>query len=371
MTGFDAPLWRALAVFRVAALAYAVILIAHNDDVYRHPVDAWLVAAVMTLWTAITVYGYGRPDAPRRLLLVADLVIVLACVLVSVPIIGIANLATTRTLPGITAAGPVLAWAIAYGRRGAAVAAVIIGAADLSTRGVVNQNTLNSDILLLVAAVAVGHVSRLSIVAQERLARAVEIESATRTRERLARDIHDSVLQVLALVTRRATELGGEAAKLGRLAGEQEAALRALVSGPEGGTPGTGRADLRGALERFASPAVTIAVPATAVELPGHAHDELVAAVASALHNVSRHAGAAARAWVLLEDDTDAVTITVRDDGAGFAADRLDEAAKAGRLGVAQSMRGRITDLGGTVAISSTPGQGTEVEFRIPRQRAG
>ena len=40
-----------------------------------------------------------------------------------------------------------------------------------------------------------------------------------------------------------------------------------------------------------------------------------------------------------------------------------------GRLGVAQSIRGRVHDLGGTVAITGTPGEGTEVELRVPRQR--
>ena len=39
-----------------------------------------------------------------------------------------------------------------------------------------------------------------------------------------------------------------------------------------------------------------------------------------------------------------------------------------GRLGVAQSIRGRIADLGGTVRINSAPGQGTEVELAVPRR---
>ena len=60
---------------------------------------------------------------------------------------------------------------------------------------------------------------------------ATEVEAASRERERLARDIHDSVLQVLALVQRRGAEAGGAAAELGRLAGQQEAALRALMGG--------------------------------------------------------------------------------------------------------------------------------------------
>ena len=79
-----------------------------------------------------------------------------------------------------------------------------------------------------------------------------------------------------------------------------------------------------------------------------------------------RHAGPGARAWVLVEDESDAVTVSVRDDGAGCTAQRLDDAAAAGRLGIAQSIRGRIRDLGGTVTITSAPGQGTEVEIRVP-----
>ena len=63
--------------------------------------------------------------------------------------------------------------------------------------------------------------------------------------------------------------------------------------------------------------------------------------------------------------------MTVRDDGVGLAPDRLAEAEAAGRLGVAHSIRGRIRDLAGTVTITSRPGNGTEVELRVPRPRPG
>jgi signal transduction histidine kinase len=366
-TGFEAPLWRALAVFRVAALAYALILIAHNAPSYRHELGAWIVGAAMTVWTIVAIRLYRRPSLRRWPLLVADLVIMGCCLLVSVPIIGIGPIPSTRSLPGIAVAGPVLAWAINTGRRGGLAAAVVIGAADLWTRGIINQGTLNSDILLLLAAIAIGHVARLGATAHEQLKRATEMAAATRTRERLARDIHDSVLQVLALVARRAQALGGEAADLGRLAGEQEAALRTLISSSTPVVALGGQADVRAALGRLASASVTIAAPASPVTLPGNVAEELVAAVASALDNVTQHAGAGARAWVLLEDHPAGVTITVRDDGAGFAAGELDRAASAGRLGVAQSICGRLRDLGGHADIRSVPGEGTQIEMRVPR----
>src|SRR5207244_6911012 len=104
-------------------------------------------------------------------------------------------------------AGPALAWAVAGGRRLGAVAAVVLGGADLIARGVVTESALAGPVLAVLAAAAVGHGARLGTDAEARLQRAVELEAATRERERLARQIHDSVLQVLALVQRRGTEL--------------------------------------------------------------------------------------------------------------------------------------------------------------------
>ena len=86
------------------------------------------------------------------------------------------------------------------------------------------------------------------------------------------------------------------------------------------------------------------------------------------LRNVTAHAGTGGRAFVLVEDEDDTVTVTVRDEGVGMPQNRLVEAAAAGRLGVAQSIRGRVRDLGGTVTITSAPGGGTEVELRVPRR---
>jgi signal transduction histidine kinase len=70
---------------------------------------------------------------------------------------------------------------------------------------------------------------------------------------------------------------------------------------------------------------------------------------------------------VLVEDEPGDVTVSVRDDGCGIAAERLIEAEAQGRLGVAQSIKGRIGALGGTVAITAAPGQGTDVEMTVPR----
>jgi signal transduction histidine kinase len=217
---------------------------------------------------------------------------------------------------------------------------------------------------MVTAALALGYLADIAIRAQERMRMLTAGEAAHAERERLARGIHDSVLQVLALVQRRGEEIGGEAAELGRLAGEQEAALRALIAHGEPPTA-NGEVDLRTTLGGLAAANLSIALPPTPVWLPAQRAGELAAAVVAALENVQRHCPAGTPAWLLLEDEGGAITLTVRDDGPGIPAGRLEQAAAQGRLGVAQSIRGRLRALGGSTTITTSPGAGTEIEMRV------
>ncbi|MFC4021601.1 MacS family sensor histidine kinase [Micromonospora sp. GCM10011542] len=367
--GFEVPLWRALTVFRLASLAYVCVLAVRDADRYAHPLAVGALVLVMIVWTGATALGYARPAWRRWPLLLADLGVVLAIVLATPWAVGRAALATGVPTLGVAwMAGPVLAWAVSGGRRRGTVAALLFAGADLATRERIGQSSFTGVILMLLAGVVVGHVARLAVTAEERLQRAVELEAATRERERLARGIHDSVLQVLALVQRRGADLPGEAGELARLAGEQEAALRALITGtadPAGPGADAGEVDLRSLLGRYASSTVSLSAPATPVPLPRPVARELAAATGAALDNVGRHAGG--RAWVLVEDEGATVTVSVRDEGPGIPAGRLAEAAAQGRLGVTQSIRGRVADLGGTVRIVSAPDAGTEIELSVPR----
>jgi signal transduction histidine kinase len=196
--------------------------------------------------------------------------------------------------------------------------------------------------------------------------RAVASEAAMAERERLARAVHDGVLQVLGFVRRRGAELGGPAGELGALAGEQEFALRTLLTTGSAPVDERGRRDLAAALRVLGSSRVTVSTPAHPVELPAHTVDELVAVVGAALTNVALHVGPDAPAWVLLEDVGSGVEISVRDEGPGISDGRLAAAEAEGRLGVARSMRGRVQDLGGSITCDTGPGRGTEwiIELR-------
>jgi hypothetical protein len=158
---------------------------------------------------------------------------------------------------------------------------------------------------------------------------------------------------------------GGRAGRDGRRSG---AGLRSLIlREPEDGLTPAGAASLRAALESLATDerSLPVTVGATgALWLPARHVEELTAAVRQALDNVVKHAGAT-RAAVFAEEDARAVVVTVRDAGRGFTYDERRLLAE-GKIGLAKSVKGRVEQLGGTMAVTSRPGAGTEVELRVP-----
>lgn len=386
----ERPLWQALTAFRVLALGYCAARYAYLFHGYAHPAAAWAYVAGLAVWTLLTTPRVGSALRCTKGFLAADLTVGLTGVLLTRLVDSPLRIESGQpTLPGIWTAGTVLAFAIKGGWRWAAGASAVLGVSNIVERGTVTGGNVHSIVLLFLVSTGIGYVVEVARSSERALTRALQIEAATRERERLARDIHDSVLQVLAMVQRRGAEVGGEAAVLGRLAGEQEVALRSLVSGGPGPravaapvavaapaaapAPGddAGRpasTDLGTLLGGYAGSRVTVAAPAAPVPLAPHAAEQVAAAVGAALDNVDRHAGPGAHAWILVEDEGEEVLVTVRDDGPGIPRGRLADAEREGRLGVAQSIRGRLRDLGGTVDVVCPPGQGTEIELRVPRR---
>ncbi|WP_283993449.1 DUF5931 domain-containing protein [Streptomyces sp. 549] len=379
----EQPLWRALTGYRLLTLVYAVALFGYNHADYTRPLVGAVFLTFLAGWTLATLGRVSSAERCTRRFLACDITVAVTGIMLSR--LADPSDAVGPTLPSIWVAGSVLAFAIKGGWRWAAGASLVIGAANVLERGAVSRDTVHNVLLVLVASIAIGYVVEVARASERTLAEALRVDAATRERERLARDIHDGVLQVLAMVQRRGTALGGDAADLGRLAGEQEVALRTLVaSGPPPGPaaadapPGQGAAalppprdggvrDLRELLAGYAGSAVSLSAPGEPVPLPEPAAGSVAAAVGAALDNVRVHAGDGARAWILVEDEGDAVLVTVRDDGPGIPAGRLAAAEAEGRMGVSLSIRGRLEEVGGSARWESVPGQGTEVELKVPR----
>jgi signal transduction histidine kinase len=246
------------------------------------------------------------------------------------------------------------------------------GLPDSTYLNPVHHLTTSSLVLLAAAAGLVGLRGAEALAArraERRAAAEIRRQAAAAERQRLARPIHDGVLQVLALMQRHGPELGEQGAQLAELARAHGTALRGLIAADATAPAERGHLDLGALLRPFESPSIQLALPAAPVALPAHQARELAAAVADALDNVRRHAGPHSRAWILVEDAPHQVRVEIRDDGPGFPPSRLAETAAAGRLGVAQSIIGRLADLGGHADITSHPGGGTELDLRLPRAR--
>ncbi len=192
------------------------------------------------------------------------------------------------------------------------------------------------------------------------LERDAERSARIRTDERadVAARVHDSVLQTLALIQRHASE----PRRVATLARRQERELRGwLYSARPLGDDGTSLVaalsaaaadveELHGVRIELAS--AGDAPPATAIVL----------AAREAMANAAKFAGVE-EIDVYADVVDDEIAVFVRDRGAGF-----DPAAvPQDRQGIRESIKGRLERVGGSAVVTSAPGEGTEVELRLPR----
>ena len=221
------------------------------------------------------------------------------------------------------------------------------------------------DVLLAAIAVAVvlGVIFAPWIL---RLVRSLTAERAQRIRSQeraeMAAHLHDSVLQTLALVQRRADEPGEVAA----LARRQERELRAwLANRPAIGAEAQVAAALDTAAaeveERHGVPVEVVTVGDRVLDAAGEA---IVAAAREAMTNAAKFGGGST-VDVYAESADGRLQVFVRDRGPGFD----PEAVPEDRRGLRESIVGRMERHCGRATVTSSPGAGTEVELVLERGR--
>ena len=200
-----------------------------------------------------------------------------------------------------------------------------------------------------------------------RIARDLVLERQARVRaeERadIAARVHDSVLQTLALIQRRADD----PQKVVQLARMQERELRSWLF--EGKDPNETDAELTlasGIRQIQQDVEARYGVPVEAVTVGDCELDDnlnaLLAAAREATVNAAKWSGASVIS-LFAEVEPGAVSIVVRDRGKGFD----PEAVPADRKGLAESVHGRMTRRGGTATVTTAPGEGTKVTLKMAR----
>ncbi len=198
-----------------------------------------------------------------------------------------------------------------------------------------------------------------------RLREVETVLAARRARDEVAATLHDGVLQTLAVVARRSADTLPDVAALARRT-DRELRLWLFGAGDED-------ADLEAALRRAAQDvgvrhdlAVSVSVVAGEAQPSGRAIAAVAGAVREAVTNAAKHARPQ-RVVVFAEvDDDGALFVSVHDDGCGFDPAGLGAAGPGAGVGIEQSIRRRVAEVGGTVDIDSTPGRGTEVKVWVP-----
>ena len=378
-----------ILAFRWVSLGWMVVLALTAGEL-RRPALAVGAIGGLVVWTGwLTV---ARPR-PTWTVLGVDLALAAAVNVIAGLVMPVASVGERPYFAFGYPAAAAVTWGATRGVGAGVAAGLVLGASLVvgqlangielpGERPVVLLDLAGGTLNFVLAGGAVGLVARLLERSAGQLRRATEEtirarERAARLAEResLARQIHDSVLQALALVHKRGRELaaGGpvppdQVDGLAEMAGSQERALRSLIlRDPDEERTPAGAASLRAALEALAGDerSLPVTVGATgALWLPARHVEELAAAVRQALDNVVEHAGAS-RVALFAEEDDATVVVTVRDDGRGFAYDERRLLAE-GKIGLAKSIKGRVEQLGGTMAVTSRPGAGTEVELRVP-----
>ena len=178
-------------------------------------------------------------------------------------------------------------------------------------------------------------------------------------RAELAAHIHDSVLHTLTLIQRRADD----PREVQRLARVQERALRSWLYQ----RPADAETTVRPGLERVAAEVEEEhGVPIEVVCVGDCDMDDGLGAVLraarEAMVNASKYAGTDSIS-VFGEVEEEEVLVFVRDRGVGFELEEMPE----DRMGVRGSILGRMERHGGTARVRTAPGEGTEVQLRMPR----
>ena len=346
---------RGVVAFRGLALAWAWVGLILERDHLDRPVLAivgLVSATAFTLWVAVAVAR--GDDVFKPALIGAELALGVGLLVVDGVVY---DALREQSLPWAWPAAGIITVAIVGGVRWGLAASVLIAGASFVGESILRdalQWTIpaaSKSALWVLAAIVAGAVAR-------RLRDAEAAISRARSREEMARVLHDGVLQTLAVINRRSTD-----DDLRAMAADQERELRAYISA-QPHSPASLAAELRHTVDTVSKRhglAVELVVAEDLPELDESSVNAVTGAVGEALANAAKHSGGD-RVVVYAEPDEEdhGLFCSVRDNGTGF-----DPETPTSGLGMRHSIRERIEEIGGRVEIDTTIGRGTEVRLWV------
>ncbi|MCI3277334.1 sensor histidine kinase [Streptomyces cylindrosporus] len=373
-------LWDAyFAVSWAATLAF-VLNAAHPDSPVRVAAAALLVPLVP--WYAVVGRPLLQEDPPDQRRALRYLAGAIALFLPSAVMVGETRLMAFALIPQcfmtlrmrwslvvvtVINLAPVAGWALLWRPDAEALIANVLFSAVTLVFAVV----IGSWIIRIIEQ----SMERAELIAEldasrHEIARLSAAHGASTERERMAREIHDTLAQgftsLLMLIQAVEAELDHDLpqarrhlALMDETARQNLAEARALVAG--GSPADLDGASLPDALRRLAARhKATLDVTGPVRPLPAGPEVVALRSCQEALANARKHAGSSAGVGIELAYADDTLTLSVRDDGCGF-----DPGTPCEGYGLA-GLRARATEVGGTARIRSAPGDGTTVTVSLP-----
>jgi signal transduction histidine kinase len=325
------------------------------------PLRVVALNAVGLAGVAWLVWAFGRTAPPPAPVMIADMIAIVGCLVG--PWLVVVGRRLVRDLGGEREAAQIYSRSlivVAILAVGGPIAGVTVGSVLIDTPGV----AAGLGVFPILAATLIALVGTIVLPWTFLMTRTLARERAARVRaeERadVAAHLHDTVLQALTLIQKRTDE----PATVGRLARRTERELRAWLFG----APPAEGDDFAGAVSAVAEEIedqfdVTVElgkVGTCRLDPPTRA---MVGAIREALTNAAKHSGVS-HVSAYVEVAASEVIALVRDRGRGFDPSIH---SRQDRRGIAESIEARLGHHDGLATIRSAPGEGTEVELRLPR----
>lgn len=353
----------ALSWLRAALLVWAnvVVLVDATGDTQLRVAPAVALLALLALWTAVIAGMVRRRSTTLLRPWVSAVDLALAAI-----VAGADHAVYLGEHPqSFGSAWPMsaaVAAGVLHGARSGAIAGGAIGVAGaLGTawfrdEGLDGRWTATTGTIVLLA-VAGGLAGLLSA-----RMRSIELARAhANARERVARTLHDGVLQTLSVIQRRSDD-----PELVALARSQELDLRRFIGDERARSePGEDPIPLVPALRALLGelePRTGVHTTLNVIEAPARCSRAVVEAIRGAVGesvvNADKH-GHATAVVVCVDVIDEQLVVTVNDDGRGFEVHSTPEG-----VGLARSVRARLAEVHGTVDVDAAPGRGCEVTLR-------
>ena len=343
--------------------------------------QTYIVLGIVGFYIVLRVFLPGHPQRGRGsitnyLLLGSDLVVAMGSVIASK---GLDSGLLLYSFTPIISASLLFNWGLTSSIAGASALSLVLVHVGLSQLGqgfawIMQDNYL---ITLLLYIITCALLAIIPYHTNLNIRRRVESEAIIKERQRVRREIHDGIAQSLGYLNLKARELQQSLSKQSsestfRVMGEIQEVIENTYDDIRESLNSLSleREELslvpalKAYLQDFTAKTgiqVESSFPQGEIDLLPNEELQMLRIAQEALNNVRKHA-AATKVWLSLRQTDKAVELTIRDNGQGLISSQDRKERHGLRI-----MRERIEDLGGTLSITGTPGEGTEVTARLPR----